>query len=94
LLTCKEFLGWLNDCLDNTADAETKAQVQKHVSNCPNCWVVYDTTKKTLDVYKGDAYRSEPQPVPDSLKAKLLAAIQGRCAAKVPKGLSKDISNT
>ena len=57
MLTCKDFLGWLNDCLDNTADAETKAQVQKHVANCPNCWVVYDTTKKTLEIYKGDGYR-------------------------------------
>jgi predicted anti-sigma-YlaC factor YlaD len=85
LLTCKDFLGWLNDCLDNTADAETKEQVQKHVANCPNCWVVFDTTKKTLDVYKGDGYRGEAQPVPDSLKAKLLAAIQGRCGSRLPK---------
>ena len=86
MLTCKEFLGWLSDCLDNTADAETKAQVEKHVSNCPNCWIVFDTTKKTLDVYKGDRYRGEPHAVPAPLKAKLLAAIQSRCGAKMPKG--------
>ena len=79
MLTCKEFLGWLNDCLDNTADAETRAQVEKHVSNCANCWVVYDTTKKTLSVYKGEAYRGEPQPVPEPLRARLLEAIQRRC---------------
>jgi hypothetical protein len=47
--------------------------------------VVYDTTKKTLEVYKGEAYRSEPQPVPDSLKAKLLDAIQRRCGSKGAK---------
>jgi predicted anti-sigma-YlaC factor YlaD len=86
LLTCKDFLRWLNDCLDNTADAETKEQVQKHVANCPNCCVVYDTVKKTLSFFKSDGFRREPQPVPEALKAKLLTAIQGRCGAKLPKG--------
>jgi anti-sigma factor (TIGR02949 family) len=72
LLTCKEFVGWLNECLDKTADAETRELVQQHVNNCPNCWVVYDTTKKTLDIYKG----MEPQAVPDALKSKIMAALQ------------------
>ena len=84
MLTCKEFLGWLNDCLDNRADAATRAEVEKHVSNCANCWVVYDTAQKTLNVYK-DQYRREPQPVPEALKAKLMDVMQRCCAARKQK---------
>jgi predicted anti-sigma-YlaC factor YlaD len=75
VLSCKEFVRWMNDCLDQTADAETRAEVEKHITNCPNCWVVYDTTKKTLDIYKG----MEAQPVPDQVKAKLLDVLQRKC---------------
>ena len=75
MLTCKEFLGWLNDYLDETADEEVKAQVKEHITNCPNCWVVCDTTKKTLQVYKG----MEAREVPEPLRAKLLEAIQKKC---------------
>jgi len=75
LLTCKDFLGWLNDYLDETADDEVKLQVKEHITNCANCWVVYDTTKKTLQVYKG----MEPREVPEPLRAKLLDALQKKC---------------
>ena len=75
MLSCKEFLGWLNEYLDETADAQVRAEVEHHVTNCPNCWVVYNTTKKTLEIYKGQ----EPQEVPEALRAKLLEAIQRKC---------------
>ena len=78
MLTCKDFLGWLNDYLDQTADAETRQQVQEHITNCPNCWVVYNTTKKTVEVYKG----MEAQPVPETLRKKLTELIQARCGKK------------
>ena len=79
MLTCKDFLGWLNDYLDETADEEVKAQVKEHITNCVNCWVVYDTTKKTLQVYKG----MEPKEVPDALRAKLLEALSMKCGKAV-----------
>jgi predicted anti-sigma-YlaC factor YlaD len=84
LLTCKEFLGWLNECLDKTADQATRDEVENHVKNCPNCWVVYDTTKRTIHVYK-DQYAQEPQAVPEPLKCRLLAAIQRHCANRKSK---------
>ena len=79
MLTCKDFLAWLNDYLDETADEEVKAQVKEHITNCMNCWVVYDTTKKTLQVYKG----MEPKEVPEALRAKLLEALSKKCCKAV-----------
>ena len=78
MLTCKEFLGWLNEYLDETAGSEVRKQVEAHITGCPNCWVIFDTTKKTLQVYKG----MEPQTLPPAVNDRLMAALQKRMAAK------------
>lgn len=78
MVTCKQFLQELNVYLDETVDPETKRQWQSHVDECPNCFVIVDTTKKTLQVYKG----MEPQPIPDDVKSRLWEALEKRLAAK------------
>jgi hypothetical protein len=77
LLTCKDFLNELNDYLDECVDQELKGQLEKHVTECPNCWVVFDTTKKTIKVYKG----IEPQSIPDDVRSRLMVALQKKIAA-------------
>lgn len=77
MLTCKEFLHELSEFLDDTVDTEIRAKLEKHVSECPNCWVIFDTTKKTLQVYKG----MEPQEIPEHIHNRLMAALQRKMAA-------------
>jgi hypothetical protein len=77
LLTCKDFLNELNDYLDECVDLELKVKLEKHVTECPNCWVVVDTTKKTLKVYKG----VEPQVIPEDVRSRLMDALQKKMAA-------------
>jgi hypothetical protein len=78
LLTCKQFLQELNDFLDETLDPKTRAELQKHVNECPNCWVICDTTEKTLKVFRG----MEPQAVPHDIEVRLMAALEKKCHAK------------
>jgi hypothetical protein len=78
LLTCKQFLQELNDYLDPSTDPATKCHLEKHVSECPNCFVLVDTTKKTLQVYKG----LEPQTIPENVKARLWKALEKKMAAR------------
>ena len=81
MLTCKQFLQELNDYLDPSVDAETKAHLKNHVNACPNCFVVVDTTLKTLKVYKG----MEAHAVPEDLRSRLWAAVERKMAAKKAK---------
>jgi anti-sigma factor (TIGR02949 family) len=76
LLTCKDFLNELNEYLDETTDSDIRRRVEEHVSECPNCFVVFDTTKKTLQIYKG----MEPQPIPQDVHSRLMAALERRRA--------------
>jgi len=78
LLTCKQFLQELNDYLDPNTDAEMKRRLETHVTQCPNCFVIVDTTQKTLQIYKG----IEPQNVPEDVKSRLLKALERKIAAK------------
>lgn len=82
LLTCKEFLLELNDYLDETKDVDIRQRVEAHINECPNCYVVYDTTQKTLKVYKG----MEPQTVPEDVHSRLMAALERKIAGRKAGG--------
>jgi len=81
LLTCKEFLAELTDYLDEKTEAEIRAKLERHLAECPNCWVVCDTTRKTIQVYKGMSQCAIPQEV----HSRLMAAVERKMAAKNPR---------
>ena len=78
MLTCKEFLAELNDFLDEKTKGEIRAKLERHIAECPNCWVVCDTTRKTIQVYKG----MKQCTIPDDVHARLMAAVERKIAAK------------
>ncbi|MEX2264523.1 MAG: zf-HC2 domain-containing protein [Bryobacteraceae bacterium] len=78
MLTCKQFLQELTDYLDETIDQELRAKLEAHINECPNCWVICDTTKKTIQVYKG----MDPVSIPEDVHNRLMTAIEKRMAAK------------
>jgi anti-sigma factor RsiW len=82
LLTCKDFLAELSDYLDEKTDAEIRAKLERHLAECPNCWVICDTTRKTIQVYKGMKSCS----IPDDVHSRLMAAVEKKIAAKRSAG--------
>jgi anti-sigma factor RsiW len=45
---CSEFLNELTNYLDGVLDARTKSELDNHLAWCHNCYVVCDTTRKTI----------------------------------------------
>ena len=82
MLTCKQFLQELNDFLDETTRTEIRAKLERHLAECPNCWVVCDTTRKTIQVYKG----MQPQVLPSEVQTRLMKAVERKMAARKPGG--------
>lgn len=78
MLTCKDFLSELSDYLDESIDAELRAKLERHMSECPNCWVIADTTRRTIQIYKG----MDPQPIPEDVQNRLMLALEKKIAAK------------
>jgi anti-sigma factor (TIGR02949 family) len=80
LLTCKQFLQELTEYLDDTIDPAERAELTRHINECPNCWVVCDTTQKTLKVFKG----MEAKAVPADIEQRLMSALEKRIAERGP----------
>ncbi|HWQ56154.1 MAG TPA: zf-HC2 domain-containing protein [Bryobacteraceae bacterium] len=78
MLTCKQFLEELSDYLDENVDAEIRAGLEAHMMECPNCWVISDTTKKTIRIYRG----LESHRIPADVESRLMAALEKKIAAK------------
>ena len=89
MLTCKEFLQELNDYLDETVDAELRRRIEAHITQCPNCFVILDTTKKTIQVYKG----VQPQTIPADVQARLLKAMERKMAERKLSARSPGITS-
>jgi len=79
-VTCSEFLKELTDYLDNTMDARTRAELEEHLRWCHNCYVVCNTTKRTIEIYRD----SQLFELPEDLRTRLRAAIIGKCKQHKP----------
>jgi anti-sigma factor RsiW len=69
----------LSDYLDECVEPETRAKLEQHIAECPNCWVITDTTRKTIQIYRG----MEPYPIPSDVEARLMRALEKKMAAKL-----------
>ncbi len=77
-MTCKEFLKELTDYLDDTMDESMRAELEDHLQWCHNCYVVCDTTKKTIEIYRD----SKMYELPEELRTRLESAIISKCKSK------------
>ncbi len=85
MLTCKEFLQELNDYLDGAVDVELRRSIETHITECPNCFVILDTTQKTIRVYKG----MQPQVLPEAVSARLNKAVERMLADRKSRTASE-----
>jgi len=74
--TCKNLLQELSDYLEGAMESPARSEIEAHLAKCPNCWVVCDTTKKTIQVFKG----MEPYPLPEGVKGRLVKALEKKCS--------------
>ena len=84
-MKCTEFLSELTNYLDGVIDAQTKAELDDHLPWCHNCYVVCDTTRKTIEIYRNQ----ELYELPDDLRGRLQTAIMSKCAAQKKSGPQK-----
>jgi anti-sigma factor RsiW len=74
-VTCSDFLKELTDYLDDSMDAQTRAELEDHLQWCHNCYVICNTTKRTIEIYRD----SQLYELPDDLRTRLRSAILAKC---------------
>lgn len=68
-MTCDQLLGMLADYLDGQSRDEVCHEIEAHISECSNCRVVVDTTRKTISLVH--ACNDEPINIPDDVRERL-----------------------
>ena len=81
-MNCTDFLTELTDYLDGVLDDNTKSELDEHLAWCHDCFVICNTTKKTIEIYR-DSILYE---LPEELRTKLHSAIMSKCAASKAEG--------
>jgi anti-sigma factor RsiW len=90
-VNCTDFLAKLTDYFDGQIDPALLAEVKEHLGTCHHCEVVVDTTRKTIDVYRGN----QTYEFPEELSSRLRAAVMERCrACGKPPEVEKRASKT
>jgi predicted anti-sigma-YlaC factor YlaD len=74
-MTCTEFLAILDDVIDQSIAAETRAEIELHLKKCDHCEVVFNTTRKTIEIYRSH----EIYELPTDLRERLHNAIMEKC---------------
>ena len=74
-MTCTEFLNLLDDLIDDTVTAELRSEIETHMHKCGHCEVLFNTTRKTIEIYRSH----ELYELPTDLRERLHAAIMARC---------------
>jgi hypothetical protein len=74
-MTCTEFLAMLDDLIDDSVTKEMRSELQQHIGCCDHCEVTFNTTVKTIQIYRSH----EIYDLPTGLRERLHAAIMARC---------------
>lgn len=73
---CKKLLSELSNYLDDELDPHLRSELEKHMRACPDCRVVCDQTKQTIEIYRGN----DPYPMPTEVKNRLADALRRKAA--------------
>jgi len=74
LFTCEKVITEISNYLDGDLDEDLKRSLEAHINKCQHCRVVFDTTRKTIELYcDGKLF-----PLPDDVRARLHEAIRRR----------------
>jgi anti-sigma factor RsiW len=78
-VTCTEFLALLDDLIDDSLAAQTRAEIEQHMNKCGHCEVVFNTTRKTIEIYRSHEIYDLPAAVSDRLHAAIMAHCKKGC---------------
>jgi predicted anti-sigma-YlaC factor YlaD len=81
VITCDEFMAELGNYLEGDAAVEVRQQLQSHLSHCQTCQVVYDSTRKTLQIVTDSGSFDLPEASAKPLREKIMARVRGKTSS-------------
>jgi anti-sigma factor (TIGR02949 family) len=85
--SCQHLLQSLSDYIDGTLDTNLCEELQKHLSTCQNCQIVYNTTLKTIDLFHSEITSEQ---LPGDVRQRLFMRLNLQDYLQEPETSSKD----
>ena len=80
MITCDEFMTAFGDYLEGESGAEVRYQIESHLSHCQTCQVIYDSTRKTLQIVTDSGSFDLPEAAVKRIADKIMARIRQELA--------------
>ncbi len=77
-MKCNQAIKEISGYLDGELDSELKQTLEAHLTYCNHCHAVFDTTKKTIELYCDGKVYSLPDDVRMRLHEALKRKLHGR----------------
>jgi predicted anti-sigma-YlaC factor YlaD len=77
LINCADFMAEIGNLLDGEAASEVRLQLENHLSHCQSCQVLYDSSRKTLQIVTDSGSFDLPETVSKPIAAKIMARLRG-----------------
>ncbi len=71
MLDCHQVLSELSNYLDDEVSLEVARAIAQHLVRCHRCWVIYNTTSRTLEIVSDACPPAAPVAVSERLHARL-----------------------
>lgn len=73
-MNCLNVVKELSSYLEEDLDPTLRSSIERHLSDCEDCRLVVDTTKKTIQIF----CNAEPAPLPPDTRERLRQALEKR----------------
>lgn len=76
MYSCDDVLAELGNYLDDEMAAEVRVQLEAHLSHCKTCQVLYDSSRKTLQIVTENSSFDLPDTLSEHLVSKVMTKIR------------------
>ena len=76
MITCEEFFAEFADYLENQVSPEVRKELELHLSQCRACHVLYDSSRKTVNIVTESGSFELPQSVSDPIIDRVMAKLR------------------
>ena len=76
MITCEEFLAEFGDYLENQVSPEVLKELERHLSQCRVCRVLYDSSRKTVKIVTESNSFELPEDVSGPIIERVMAKLR------------------
>jgi predicted anti-sigma-YlaC factor YlaD len=76
MISCAEFMAELGSYLEGEVALLVRAQIENHLAHCQTCRIIYDSSRKTLQIVTDSDCFELPETALQSVTEQIMARIR------------------